>query len=404
MSQTSITADNIYNDYVDRNYQKLVHQKRLKSAVYNPVTQKTYLEDPLYGTIEHKAATGEKIPWNNYPWIIDSKRESELQEKFHAGSINEDQAKFNFINPEFQDEANRYYDQIEQHGAGVITSTEFPAFTVTAVSQAMLNMENLERVKYNLLSAVKTINTDQLVIRFPRWTDTTPSVKTGYKENDPIDTLQYGAVTETQIGIEKAGVGFGFTEEYYMRQFTLPIENFIMSKLAFDFTRVRHNAILAALPAFADVTGADWGAYTAANIMSTNRPAVDLNTVKTAIMSNKLYKPDTIISNELQYIDYETNTWVKGGLIGPMTASNRVADDILTGITGIPWLSKWILNEDITNNRAYIFDSSQMLLIEGPKKTTQAQLVNPDQTVEFRKEWFKFNVFDYAAGRELISI
>ena len=246
MSQT-LTADSIYSDYVDRNLEKLIHQKRIQSAVYNPVTQKTYLEDPLYGTVEQTSLGNGKIPWDKYPWIIDSKRESELQTKFLAGSINEDQLKFNFINPEFQDEANRYYDKINQYGAGVITSTEFPAYTVTAVSQALINMENLERVKYNLLSAVKTINTDQLTIRFPRWTDTTPSVKTGYKENDPIDTLQYGAITETQIGVEKAGVGFGFTEEYYMRQFTLPIENFIMSKLAFDFTRVRHNAVLSSV-------------------------------------------------------------------------------------------------------------------------------------------------------------
>ncbi|HYK46564.1 MAG TPA: hypothetical protein VEV83_15415 [Parafilimonas sp.] len=396
------TPTDIYGEYVDRNYEKLQREKRINSAVYNPINEKIYLEDPYYGTIEQHSAG--KIPWDKYPWISDYKRYRELEVALHNGSVNEDQAKYNFINPEFQDEALRYNEKVEQYGAGVITSTEFPAYTVTSVSQELINMEQLERVKYNLLSAVKVINTDQLVLRFPRWTDTTQSVKSGYKENDPIDTIQYGAITEQQITTEKAGVGFGFTEEYYMRQFTLPIESFIMSKIAFDFTRVRHNQVLAALPSFPDVTGNDWGAYTAANIMSTNRPAVNLNTVKVAIMSNKLYKPDTIISNEAQYIDYETNTWVKGGLIGPMQASNRTQDDILTGVTGIPWLNKWILNEDIAADRAYIFDSSQMIFIEGPRKTTQAQLVNPDQTVEFRKEWFKFQIFDTAAGRELVSI
>ena len=55
-----------------------------------------------------------------------------------------------------------------------------------------------------------------------------------------------------------------------------------------------------------------WAGYTAGNLQSNNRPYIDLNAVRLAINSDKLATVDTIITNEKTWMDYYTNTWIKG--------------------------------------------------------------------------------------------
>jgi hypothetical protein len=54
----------------------------------------------------------------------------------------------------------------------------------------------------------------------------------------------------------------------------------------------------------------------------------------------------------------------------------------------IPWANQWIINEDIANDVAFVFDHRFLVNIEGPRKTQQINTYNPDQTVFIQKEWF----------------
>ncbi len=396
------------DDYVlellNRN-NKVERERQLKSAVYNPEDSYIYLEDPTYGIVENSGST-RPIDWRNYPKVANFNRYMELQTKNASGQrhANDDQAQYGYYRPEWQDEANRCNEFMETHGAGIITSTEFPAITVTTVSQELLRNELLVAQKYNLLGITTTINTDQLWVVYPEYNDTGKKVRGGLQENDPIDTVGPGAFTETRIGLEKSGVGFGFTEEYYMRQFTYPINQFLLEAIAQDFQRVKHERLVALLPTFADVTGADWFAYTAGNLQSTNRPAVDLNAARLAIhAADKLANVNTIVTNETQLVDYEANTWVKG-VMQPMAASNRDYNGVVTNPVGIPWAQRWYVNEDVAANTAYVFDNRAFVMIQGPRKTTQFNVYNPDQTVTMQKDWFKQHLRKPAWGRELTGI
>lgn len=383
---------------------KLDAQKRLTSAVHNPDDGYIYLEDSQYGTIEGSGPT-RPIDWKNYHKVANFNRYMELQAKNASGQrhANDDQARYGYYKPEWQDEALRCDEFIDAHGAGVITSTAFPAITVTTVSNELLRNDLVVAQKYNLLGITTTINTDQLWAIYPEYTDTGKKVRTGYGENEPIDTVGPGAFTESRIGLEKSGVGIGFTEEFYMRQFTYPITSFLLEVIANDFARVKHERLVALLPSFANVTGADWFVIAGGAIHSTNRPVTDLNAVKVLVNGDKIARADTIVSNENQWIDYDTNTWT-AGFGQPMTASDRDLNDVISRPRGIPWAERWYLNEDVPANTAYVFDKRAFVMIQGPRKTTQFQLYNPDQTITMQKDWFKQHLRKSAWGRELVSI
>ena len=380
---------------------KLQEKRQLSNALHNPKDGYVYLEDVNFRP-QREYSADTHIPWGSYPKVINTKRYFELLARSAGGTqearhANFDQQEYGFYTNEWQDEALR------AHSAGIITSTEFPAITVTTVQTELLRNELLVAQKYNLLQITETVNTDQLWVIYPEYDDTTKAVRVGYKENDPIETTGWGAFTETRIGLEKSGVGLGFTEEYYMRQFTYPIQQFILDHIAQDFVRVKHERLVALLDTFANVAGQDWGAYTAGNLQSTNRPFVNFNTVKTAINADKRASVNTVVSRENVFIDYETNTWVKG-LMTPIAASDRSQNDVIPNPVGLPYVTKWILNEDVTDNVAYVFDNRAFVMIQGPRKTTQFENNNPQQTITIQKDWFKQHLRKPTWGRELTGI
>lgn len=380
---------------------QLQEKRKLSNALHNPKDGYVYLEDPNFKPKrEYSADTF--IPWSAYPKVIDTNRYFDLLARSAGGTqearhANYDQQEYGFYTNEWQDEALR------AHSAGIITSTEFPAITVTTVQTALLRNEKLVAEKYNLLQITKTITTDQLWIIFPEYDDTTKAVRVGYKENDPIETVGWGAFTETRIGLEKSGAGLGFTEEYYMRTYTQPMQTFILEHIAQDFVRVKHERLVALLSTFADLAGADWGAYTAPNIHSTNRPQENLNSVRVAVNADKRASVDTIVSKEISWIDYDTNTWTQG-FGNPLTAATTAQNDVIASPRGIPWCSRWILNEDVTANNAFIFDSNAFVMIQGPRKTTQFENNNPQQTMTIQKDWFKQHLRKPTWGRELTGV
>jgi hypothetical protein len=382
--------------------ENLAKKRKLSSALHNPKDGFVYLEDPNFRPNTEYSADN-KIPWGAYPKVISTKRYFDLLERSAGGTqearhANFDQQEYGFYTNEWQDEALR------AHSAGIITSTEFPAITVTTVQTELLRNETLVAQKYNLLQITETINTDQLWVVYPEYDDTTKAVRTGYKENDPIETAGWGAFTETRIGLEKSGVGIGFTEEYYMRQYNYNMNQFILEHIAQDFVRVKHERLVALLDTFANVAGQDWGAYAGGTTFhSTNRPFVNFNTVKTAINADKRASVNTVISRENVYIDYESNTWVKG-LLQVMPASDRSQNDVIPNPPGLPYISKWILNEDVTDNVAYVFDNRAFVMIQGPRKTTQFENNNPQQTITIQKDWFKQHLRKPTWGRELTGI
>lgn len=164
----------------------LQEKRKLSNALHNPKDGFIYLEDPNFRpSREYSKET--HIPWGSYPKVINTKRYQDLmarsagftQEARHANS---DQQEYGFYTNEWQDEALR------AHSAGIITSTEFPAITVTTVQNELLRNELLVAQKYNLLQITETVNTDQLWVVYPEYDDTTKAVRTGYKENDSIET------------------------------------------------------------------------------------------------------------------------------------------------------------------------------------------------------------------------
>src|SRR5690242_314353 len=386
---------------VNKEVKKYQDQGKVQNAMYNPKTERIHV------TYENPKEVDNAM-WSKWPAVLNYGEYKRLKANNASGQrhANDDQAQYNFFTPEFQDQALRFYDEHKARGAAVITSTEFPQITVTQVSQALLNRQQLVAQKYNLLNIPEKLTvSDTINIVYPEYNNTTQTVRVGYKENEAIDTSGYGSFTQTNVTLKKAGAGMAFTEEYYMRQFTMDIQALILEKIALDFTAARYNRILAKLPNLTDLAGADWAAYTAGNLQSTNRPYNDLNAAYVATNSDKLANIDTIITNQQQFIDFYSNTWVKG-LFTADSGAQTPLNGVINNPTGIPWASQWIVNEDIAANKAYVFDHRFMLDIEGPRKTQQINTYNPDQTVFIQKEWFDIVVPSLRTGwgRELTGL
>lgn len=368
---------------VSKEVKKYQDQGKVQNAMYNPKTGFIHVTSESTDNISSEH-------WNNWARVANYNEYKKLKALNASGQKSNDSANYNYIMPEFQDQALRYYDAYKAKGAAVITSTEFPQITVTQVSQALLNRQQLVAQKYNTLGIPEKLTvSDTINVVYPEYNNTTSTVRVGYKENEAIDTSGYGAFTQTNVSLKKAGAGMAFTEEYYMRQFTMDIQALILEKIAIDFTAARYNRIntkLAALAA-ATITGSDWAAYTAGNLQSTNRPYNDLNSLRLQVNSDKLATVDTIVTNEKQWVDFYTNTWVRG-LFNQDSASTPDMNQIITSPPGIPWAKQWIINEDVPNDTAYIIDHRYIVDIEGPRKTQQIQTFNPDQTIFIQKEWF----------------
>lgn len=384
------------------NERSLQEKRKLSNALHNPKDGYIYLEDPNFRP-GGEYSKENHIPWKSYPKVINHKRYLDLMARSagfteEARHANTDQQQYGFYTPEWQDEAYRALS------AGIITSTEFPAITVTTVQNELLRNELLIAQKYNLLQITTTINTDQLWIVYPEYDDTTKSVRVGYKENDPIETAGWGGFTETRIGLEKSGVGIGFTEEFYMRQYNYPITQFILDHIAQDFVRVKHDRLVALLATFADVAGADFGAIGATDLRSTNRPQEILNSVRNTIhTADRNANVNTLVSRQVSWLDYELNTWTTG-FLAPLTATNLDQNDVVSSPRGIPWAQRWILNEDVAANNLYVFDNRAFVMIQGPRKTTQFENNNPQQTITIQKDWFKQHLRKSGWGRELTGV
>lgn len=366
---------------VSKEIKKYSDQGKVQNAMYNPKTECIHVTSESTENITNEH-------WSKWAKVADYKAYKKLKAQNASGQKNLDQATYDYIMPEFQDQALRYYTEYKAKGAAVITSSEFPQITVTQVSQALLNRQQLVAQKYNLLSIPEKLTvTDTINIVYPEYNNTTQTVRVGYKENEAIDTSGYGAFTQTNVTLKKAGAGMAFTEEYYMRQFTMDIQALILEKIAIDFTAARYNRINTKLTALGSATGADWAAYTAGNLQSTNRPYNDLNAVRLAVNSDKLATVDIIVTNEKQWIDFYTNTWVRG-LFNQDSSLTPDMNQVINNPPGIPWAKQWIINEDVPNDTAYIFDHRYVVDIEGPRKTQQINTYNPDQTIFIQKEWF----------------
>ena len=373
---------------VSKEVQKYTDQGKVQNAMYNPKT------GWIHVTSQNVPEAFGSESWSNWAKVANYKEYQNLKALNASGQKNVDQATYNYIAPEFQDQYLRYHDEYKAKGAAVITSTEFPQVTVTTVSQALLNRQNLVTQKYNLLGIPEKLTvSDTISIIYPEYNNTNPSsVRVGYKENEPIDTTGYGAFTQTNVTLKKAGAGMAFTEEYYMRQFTMDIQALILEKIAIDFTAARYSRILTkiqALTGIASVGGGDWFAIAASGLVSAGRPALDLNAARLAVNSDKLATVDTIVTNERQWIDFYSNTWIKGNF-APAGDSATTADmnGIVRNPAQIPWANQWIINEDIANDVAFVFDHRFLVDIEGPRKTQQINTYNPDQTIFIQKEWF----------------
>lgn len=368
---------------VSKEVKKFEDRGKVQNAMYNPKTGFIHVTSDSTDNITNEH-------WNNWAKVANYNEYKKLKALNASGQKSNDSADYNYIMPEFQDQALRYYDAYKAKGAAVITSTEFPQITVTQVSQALLNRQQLVAQKYNTLGIPEKLTvSDTINVVYPEYNNTTSTVRVGYKENEAIDTSGYGAFTQTNVNLKKAGAGMAFTEEYYMRQFTMDIQALILEKIAIDFTAARYNRIntkLAGLSA-ATSTGSDWAAYTAGNLQSTNRPYTDLNSLRLQVNSDKLATVDTIVTNEKQWIDFYTNTWVRG-LFNQDAAATPDMNQIINNPPGIPWARQWIINEDVPNDTAYIIDHRYLVDIEGPRKTQQIQTFNPDQTIFIQKEWF----------------
>ena len=387
--QYSNNSQEYIQSLVNKEVKKYQDQGKVQNAMYNPKTERIHV------TYENPKEVDNAM-WSKWPAVLNYGEYKRLKANNASGQrhANDDQAQYNFFTPEFQDQALRFYDEYKARGAAVITSTEFPQITVTTVSQALLNRQQLVAQKYNLLGIPEKMTvSDTINIVFPEYNNTNPStVRVGYKENEPIDTSGYGAFTQTNVSLKKAGAGLAFTEEYYMRQFTMDIQALLLEKIALDFTAARYSRILSkiqALTGIASVGGGDWFAIAASGLVSAGRPALDLNAARLAVNSDKLATVDTIVTNERQWIDFYSNTWIKGNF-APAGDSATTADmnGIVRNPAQIPWANQWIINEDIANDVAFVFDHRFLVDIEGPRKTQQINTYNPDQTIFIQKEWF----------------
>jgi len=381
-NQSTIDYTNALTGQQKAKYQ---NNDKIQNALYNPKTGFIHVTSECPDTFSSSE-------WNNWPKIANYEAYKQLKVQNASGQKNLDQATYDYITPEFQDQALRYYEAYKARGAAVITSSEFPQITVTQVSQALLNRQQLVAQKYNTLNIPEKITVaDTLNVIFPEYNNTTQTVRVGYRENEAVDTSGYGQFSFTNVTLKKAAGATAFTEEFYMRQLSIDIQALLLEKIALDFAKARYDRINVKMINFANLasTQTGWAAYTAANIQSDSRPFKDLNAARNAINNaDRAAVADTIVTNSDTFYNYMTNTWTRGAFSSDVGIPAVDRNQIINNPAGVPWANQWVINEDVPANEAFIFDHRALVSIEGPRKTQQINTYNPDQTLFIQKEWF----------------
>jgi len=186
------------------------------------------------------------------------------------------------------------------------------------------------------------------------------------------------------------------SDEAQLRADIQPLE-FEIDQAAGSLGKAANDQIVTEIETFTTTGVGDWGAMTTNADFSSRNPLDDIQAAITTITGND-FRPDTICLHPRPLSDYLSNTFVNGYAV----ANDRTMESNFP-LPKVPQL-KMVQDLGFTNTVATVYDSSTLLLGEGP--TTAEAFRNPLQSADgwVIRQWLHPLKTTNNAGRKLTSV
>lgn len=349
--------------YIDEKLSR-IRDDKITSAWYNPTKSQTKDKDNTGAILEpetiYVGEMGGRPTWESPVMHVPSYHEA--RRLYKEGKIDNNEFVTRFahaIKPEWESRMVEGFYAMKQRSAGTVTSNDFSAITVVNVLSELLGTQ--WRV-HTLEQAVWVVPTPSLHLDIDTYTKFTASQDV---PEGAVAMTKKGTFARQSIDLSKDVANVAFTDEVLMRPYDHNIYQSHVQNAVQDLKRIKAKKIATELETATDVSGADWGSFSAG--LSSNKPLDDIGGVVDTIEAND-GTADVIATADRPYRDFISNTFNKGNM--GVTPDTTFGPRVIAGIQGLNGFN-WYIDQELTSTIATVYDRNAIILAQGPVRTAQ---------------------------------
>ena len=253
-------------------------------------------------------------------------------------------------------------------GAAILRREDFTALK-TVMPQAKIISITLP--KHVLRDLVPIDNNGEFVRKIYSWDGPFDVWQENLAEMSVPDITGFPAISLQEIGMERYGLHYAFSEEFLAETFDVDIKQHMLDNIVGQMDIIQNKKIADVLNAATFTGQGDWSAKT--GTVSTRNPATDIKTVATLLHNtNKLDK--MILASPMEVYDaFYDNSWInKWGTPQYETRDYSYGNVIATNIPSFPGL-RWGIDTFMTAGKYVLFDPSAIYAAQMPQRTVDYQ-------------------------------
>jgi hypothetical protein len=361
----------------------------------------------------HLSLTNSPVPDYSGPVITNRQTIQQMKNLKGAGSLSDDQARFNIYAREFQDDAVYLHDIVQEVQAGRVGKLQAGAiisaqhFRSTAIVNQILSNEVIDFTfrDYQLMGAVSKETTQFIEVALPDELTAVGGISMGLNEFDTPDSLSVD-YSQATTRLKKSGVNVEISIWFDLVSRRRDVIADINKYIPIDWEKKYNEEIATQL--FTPMTNVPAGTafdVIAANGRSTVVPQRILQ-AQAIVMRNAGGKPNRLAMNSTTLEVLQSNTWMgEGGFysqpgpaLGPADATGRTLTH-----PKLPGYSITI-DENLATGSIYQYDDRTTRWYNGPQRTANYEDVKGSFKGTVMEKWYGSILWKAALAKEITGV
>jgi hypothetical protein len=357
----------------------------------------------------HLSLTNSPVPDYSGPIITNRQTIQQMKNLKGAGSLSDDQARFNIYAKEFQDDAVYLHDIVQEVQAGRVGKLQAGAiisaqhFRSTAIVNQILSNEVIDFTfrDYQLMGAVSKETTQFIEVALPDELTAVGGISMGLNEFDTPDSLSVD-YSQATTRLKKSGVNVEISIWFDLVSRRRDVIADINKYIPIDWEKKYNEEIATQLfTPMANVAASVAFDVIAANGRSTAVPQRVLQ-AQAIVMRNAGGKPNRLAMNSTTLEVLTTNTWMgdqgfyaqAGPSLGPADAAGRTLTH-----PKLPGYSITI-DENLATGSIYQYDDRTTRWYNGPQRTANYEDVKGSFKGTVMEKWYGSILWKAALAKE----
>jgi hypothetical protein len=357
----------------------------------------------------HLSLTNSPIPDYTGPKVTNRETIQRMKKLKAAGSLSEDQARFNIYEKEFQDDAVVLDDYVEEVKAGRIGKVQAGAiisaqhFRSTAIVNQILSNEVVEFTfrDYQLMNAVSKETTQFIEVALPDELTTVGGVTMGMNEFDTPDSLSVD-YSQATTRLKKSGVNIEISIWFDLVSRRRDVIADINKYIPIDWEKKYNEEIATQLfTPMTNVAASVAFDVIAASGRNTAIPQRVLQ-AQAILIRNAGGKPNKLAMNSTTLEVLTTNTWMgEGGFYSQPGPALGPADQTGRTLTHPKLVGYSItIDENLPTGSIYQWDDRTTRWYNGPQRTANYEDVKGSFKGTVMEKWYGSVLWKASLARE----